>query len=124
MLDENLDYYSQVFVKRGKVPPTMKEFIFAQVYLATNNQKTANDAAGYPSVEHLDKHTQMRYTRAVKMQPGIQNLLKFAVKEWYDEQQITVRSICNKALKAYENAETVRDQLNALKFIAKLGGYI
>jgi len=124
MLDENLDYYSQVFTNYGKMPPTMKEFIFAKVFLATNNQKTANDAAGYPSIDHLSLNSQMRYTRAIKMQPGIQNLLRFAVKEWYDEQQVTVHSICNKALKAYENATTVREQLNALKFIARLGGYI
>ena len=124
MLNEDLDYYKQVFVKRGMCPPTMKEFTFARVYLATNNQRIANDAAGYPSVAHLHPDNQMKYTRTIKMQVGIQNLLKFAVKEWYDEQQISVRRICNEALKAYNNADNVRDQLNALKFIARLGGYI
>jgi len=122
MLLEGLDYYHEAFVKYGKVPPTPKEFAFAKKYIECGDRKTAYDYAGYASIDNYDKRNQQSLMRRIATGEAVMYLLKIATKEWAMEQELNAHALASKALKAYENADTVRDQINALKFIAQVMG--
>ena len=123
MLMEDLEYYQGVFVQCGKIPPSPKQFAYVKKYLECGDKKIAYDYAGYASIDRYPPHNQASMLRQISDLQAVKLLQQLAVKEWAMEQQINARALASKALQAYENADNVRDQLNALKFIGRVMGY-
>jgi len=115
-----MEELEDLFVRtKGASLPTAAQFKYAEVYVATGDQKAAYEAAGFHSVKHLnDRYARLQYAK-VRKRKGVRILLKLLARNWMMKHEITVASLCNKALQAYYNADNVKDQLSAIRFLAE-----
>lgn len=97
--------------------PTFKQFTFVRAYLETNDLVFAYKAAGYHSIDHLTERMQRLHIQKVRRGRGVQTLIQLAAAEWCDKNKISTFKICDMALDCYNRADTVRDQLRALRFL-------
>lgn len=119
-LQNNLSHYQALFKKYGCVPPNRQQFIFTKHYLKTLNITKAYKAAGYEDLTHVTNQRWL-YSRMARIKnlDTVRLLMKLAAHEWVIEQKLTAEWVANEALKAYNNADNVSDQLKALKLVSE-----
>ena len=120
---DDLETYNHTLVSCGSEPATVKQLKFVNYFLLTGSSLQAYNAAGYRGINQYDTNNRSRKVNQVVRRTVVSNLLKIAMRKWCTENRVTRESLATKALEAYDNADTVRDQLNALKLVAKLSGF-
>jgi len=114
-----MEELEDLFIREGGVTPTPAQFKYAEVYIKTGDQKAAYEAAGFHSVSHLtDRYARLQYAK-VRRRKGVKTLLKLLARNWMVKNDVTIESLCDKALQAYYNADNVKDQLSAIRLLAE-----
>ena len=106
--------------KTGQRKPTPKQLKYAEVFLKTGDRKQAYEAAGYANMDNYPAKWVRRTIYNIHNQPSVQRILNAAMRDALEEIGVTTTNIVRLALQAYDNAETVRDQLEALKLITNI----
>ena len=119
---DSYDYYAALFVRNGRTPPTPRQFKFAEYYMKHNDVKAAYYYADYRNIDHLTASGQRYKLRKASVSVGVQTLFKLMTNEWMRRQDVNVNSLCTRALQSYNNADNMKDQLNAIRLMANLSG--
>lgn len=118
-----LDTYNNVLTGEGYGIATPQQLRFVNALIFHGSTSVAYDASGHKDISHYDTNTRSRKVNHAYRRPMVQNLYKIAMRDWCTRARITRESLAAKALEAYDNSDNVREQLEALKLVAKLSGF-
>jgi hypothetical protein len=106
---------------RGTKLPTQKQFLFVKYLFLNYGKIESYHKAGY---KHNGKPA-LNWMQAEKVYKSdkVQILIGLILEDYVHAQRITATGLINEALKTYDRAETAKEQLETLKFIAKIAGY-
>ena len=118
-----LKYYADR-VGELRFAPTQQQYRFVDAYLKTENMGKAYTMAGYmPKMNAKAKSYVRLLGNNVRKEIGVSFIFDMMLRDWFIERQMTVEYLLNEAMKTYDNADNAKDKLNALRFVAELGGY-
>ena len=101
--------------------PTPRQLKFVKLLFEGKGMIPAYHGAGYA---HKGKPRNNWFqAQLVLKSDGVQILIGVILRDYINARQLSVSAIIEKAFHTYENATTVREQLDTLKFIAKLAGH-
>jgi hypothetical protein len=120
----DLEKYTPVLKASNKGMPTKQQFKFVEAYIQTRKLDEAYILAGY-AIPAKKNHRSwiMLKAQSIRDRPSVQTLLKLVIKDWYEEQGITVEFLVREALKTYDQADTIKDKIAALRFVSELGAF-
>ena len=119
---DGYDYIGACFSNSGRVPPTPYQFRFVEHYIKHQNAKAAYKYAGYRDMSHLTKCGQRAKLHRITTSYTIQTMLKILTDNWMRANEMNADKLATMTLQAYNNADNMKDQLMALRFLANLGG--
>ena len=100
--------------------PTSKQIRYAELYLAGNDRVDAYHGAGYKDVSKKIPRLARRDIYNIHNSKGVQFILNAVVRDTLKEMCITTEALIAHALRAYDNADTIREQIDALRLITDL----
>jgi len=96
--------------------PTPKNWSFVKYYLETGNKRTAYIKAGYtPAHTNMEQRIDQVFSTR-----NVQILLQLIMGDFIERRKISSQKLLNKALEVYDRCDTVKEQLETLKFINSL----
>jgi len=102
--------------------PTPRQFRFVKALFEGLGMIAAYHKAGY---KHSGKPSNnWLQAKLVLNSDGVQILIGIVLKDYIHAQELSVSSLINKAFQTYDKAETAKEQLEVLKFIARLAGHV
>jgi hypothetical protein len=102
--------------------PTPKQFNFVKALFEGKGMIASYHAAGY---KHKGKpRDNWQQAQDVLRSEGVQTLIGAVLKDYIRAREMSIGSIVDKAFHTYDNASTAREQLDVLKFIARLAGHV
>ena len=108
---------------RGIRKPTPMQFTFAKVYLETRDAELAYNTAGYRKVSHFKKVFRDRAYWRVMQSLMVRELFRLAMFEWTLKTGMSITQYADRLLKIADTAESLSDQVEALRMLNSLLGY-
>jgi hypothetical protein len=106
---------------RGKKGlPTPKQFLFVRYLFEGVSPIESYHKAGYKHISSPSMN--WKYANRVMKTQKVQILIGLVLEDYVHARRITVSALINEALKTYDRCDNAREQLDCLKFIAKLSG--
>lgn len=102
----------------GKITP--KQLRYIENYLKTGDTWKAYHAAGYKSMEDVPKRYARRSIYNVHNSKNIQRFLGEIMHTTLLDLGITAKNLAEKAMDCYQEADTVKEKMEALKLITRI----
>ena len=116
-----VDLVSKFKSKNGLLMPTPMQFLFVKYCFEGYSQLDAAMKAGYKFSDNPKLH--YPYLACIREKIGVQVLMGMVLESYLDKRKISAAGLINKAHALYDKCETVKEQLEVLKFISVLAGH-
>lgn len=104
--------------------PTPQQLKFATVYLETGNIEESYKIAGYYDLSDTTSESRRKIVmERVLFSKGVQKLLKSAREQVIEERRLGLDKLVEGLMLAHSHAKNTREEIMALREIAKLLGY-
>ena len=108
----------------NRTTPNSNQMKFVEVFLKTGNARKAYEATGYYDLNrYTNEAFKYKSIQRVVYGKAVQFLLALVFSDWARRNEITAARLGEMTLRAYDNATSIREQLEAIKLLANLAGY-
>ena len=100
--------------------PTPKQIRYVELFMKTGDRWAAYHGAGYKSVHDIPRRYGRRSIHQIHNSPTVQAMLAAVLRSTLEDVGISARELVDKAMAAYDNADTVKDQIAALRLVTQI----